>query len=315
MKITENKIKRAVTQLSEYFRAVKIPFHRHNRLFSVQGVNGSTMNFEICIDGVLSDAKNTPVDINEITHKDLRIAISTFQNITEIAGYGKLTPVNRGFTNGKKVRVTQSFELSAMRHSELRRTPNPLPSKFEEFGDVISNVVKSYCSRRGREFLVKFGIDYDDLMQYARLWATTYFGLYENPDDSLVDRKKMLYCNLTQRFSEFTNLLYKKSRSCTPSGEVFRISIGLPGHAEKYDAFSQSIDDSFFEELQTETKPVKRTRSSLKQLLNKLLSEMPHDKMVEKLNSIAKDSSNEASKAAKFKLQSHKNNCEQCRSL
>lgn len=313
MKISQAKMERAITQTTQYLQALKIPFTLNQNTIHIEANNGTTVTVAIVKDENPVEGAELTVSAAAIANKNFNVAMDAFGDITEMAGYGRPAPVNRGKVSAGKLHFSENFELVAMRHREFHKVPNPSPQKYLEYKSTIEKAVRVFMFNK-RYFLAKFGIEQEDLLQYARVWAANFFGLYEAVGSTEQNRHGRLYNHLTQRFYEFLRLLHRKSRSCTPPTPVCRLGMGLTEYSEPFDNSMDPCGDEQSESLQdlNHRQMVRRRRKAASELLNKLLAEMPHDTLVEKLKHIASDPESGAQAEAVRRLAIHKNECTKC---
>lgn len=174
--------------LKSYLRSAQIPYTNNGKGLVV-GANAVE----------LDDAA-----VKALTSPDLTKVLSVFHAITDAAGYGKPNPVDRGEAPNSRADRHQAFELVYLRHSALRRSPNPSPEALEELRPIAEKAAAKAMFRFNRLFL-KSGYDVDDLTSIAMTHAITFlhaYGFLRIPSDN--HRLFMDFVN--QRFAELGTL-------------------------------------------------------------------------------------------------------------
>lgn len=318
------KIERAVTQTTQYLKVLNIPFQVEGTTLNIQSASGNKV-VVVLVSGTEHVPEDTVrVSVDELINKNTQISKQAFAKITEAAGYGNPAPVKRGTNPAtKKLRYQDNFELVTMRHREFRKAPNPPAEKYEEYKDIITGASKRFYMRNIR-YLTAHGMELDDCIQYAMVWATNYFGLYEVVSANVAQRKGRLYKHLCQRFGELAKNLEKKGRSCIPNTSVCRLGMGLTEHEESESASAFLFNLQGEEEVDAEYvarrnqlgkgRGVSGRRNGATKLLAELLASLPHDEMLEKLREVEMSPHQNyfAKKEARRQIAKHVKACASC---
>lgn len=316
------KMERAITQATQHLKALNIPVTVSGSMLNITSSSGHP----ILVSLISKDEKAAAPDIalyisvDEIAHKNLAIAQDAFAKITEVAGYGKpQCLVNRGASVKHKLHFSDNFELVTMRHNELRRVPNQPAEKYAEYKDVIEKATWHFVLKNPY-YLSHHGMEFQDCLQYALVWSTNFFGLYEVPNASKKQRAGRLYNHLRQRFAEMAKMIEKKGRSCVPPASICRLGMGLTEFEDNEFSFKpeEELDEDYVarrNEIGNLNNQVSRKKGAAK-LLSELLSSLPHDEMLEKLEAIKdnKEQNYYAKKEASRQLRIHREKCPTCSS-
>lgn len=314
------KVERAVTQTTQYLKVLNIPFEVEGTTLNIKSPAGKTVVI-VLVSGAEAASQDTiQVSVEELAHRDSMVSQQAFAKITEAAGYGKPALVlPRAARPTKKLHYQDNFELVTMRHCEFYKVPNPPQEKYEEYKDVIKGASKSFYMRN-KKYLSAHGMELEDCIQYAMVWATNYFGLYEVSSATIANRKGRLYNHLFQRFSELAKNLEKKGRSCIPSTATCRLGMGL----DENETYSYTAEIDGDEQIDADyvarrnlignTKSAEARRKGAARLLSQLLDALPHDEMIEKLREVASSPHQNyfAQKEASRRLAKHAKQCSTC---
>src|SRR5512133_2889804 len=139
---------RAVSVLSSWLKACNVPF-------SVNNDNTVTIDKKLKVNlQIDSESKKDAVNIpaKDILNPNIPKAISAFQRITDMAGYGRPVPIDRGPIPTKKLgyKNTEEFEYVAFRHREFRAAPNPDSKELLKYEPIIKNLSKSFYRKNFR---------------------------------------------------------------------------------------------------------------------------------------------------------------------
>lgn len=314
----------AIIQLRTWFRAVGIVTENPERTGCLVVTDASGTKVEIVVDG----DHGMVVSSKDILGRKVQHALTAFRRIQEALGYEPKDPVNRGTTPVKKLGNNEDFDLAAFRHTEFRRVPND-PAALERYADTIKNsVIRAFRIRR--DSWNAMGFDKDDLTTYARVWATSYVGLYELRFSSHRDNCKLMFRYINQRFRELAS---KRSPMTVCAGQVVDCGddktnsftkygtpdgknttvVGLDGSRIEHSAVDD--DDDYVErhrELNTHSKRARR--DSAAEMLEAKLAAMDHTTMVLELQRVTLSHCAEwgAKKEAARRLATHAAKCEKC---
>jgi hypothetical protein len=295
---------RAVCVLSSWLTACQVPHTVAND--NIVTINNN-VKVNVHADGTKKqDAVN--VAANDLLDKDIPKAIQTFQNITEAAGFGRPTPVDRGPMPTKKLgyRKAEEFEYVAFRHREFRAAPNPDEFEFKKYEPIIKNLARSF-HRKNYRLCELMGYTGEDIAQYCRVWTTNFLHKYAVHNPTEDDNEKLLVCHLMQRLPELAVLLKRRAANVK----------GSPDYAELVCEASGSEDpDPEWLERNREiyNKSYACRRKEAKSILETSLSKLPHDAMVALLKEAVDNTHIEADarKEAGKRLKAHVATCSLC---
>lgn len=94
----------------------------------------------------------------------------------------------------------KSFTDAAIRHTEFRRVPNPDEAELKALMPVVGAVATS-CFERSKKRWQVAGLQQEDLVSYASIWAVSYLGLYKRHDKDERENTRLFVHYLRQRFS------------------------------------------------------------------------------------------------------------------
>lgn len=221
-----NENARAVCVTNSWLTATKIPHTKSTKKgydIEVTSKDGEILYVAVQAD----DSIPTPVErcvivaARQLASSKKLDALEAFYRITEVAGYGRPLPSDRGPDPDRKLNINNEFELVAMRHCDFRHAPNPSKEKFKQYETIISNVVRYYGNRAGnRALLQRCGYSDGDLKTFALVWTTNYIHKFTIEDARDHDNQKLLTAYLKQRFNEFFPLLWKKASCWFPALDV-----------------------------------------------------------------------------------------------
>lgn len=261
-----------------------------------------------------------PADV--LNNRNLAKGVEAFKAVVEKLGYRYENPVDRG-TKPQK-RAQDDFELTALRHTEFRRVPNPSTAALERYKKTIQSTCWAFLNKNTvlcHDHMLEIG----DLVSYAQVWVCNYLGLYEI-DDKAEDNVKLLTNYLQQRFSQFRSLLKRKSKNVLVTANDYAIATtGQPaaivtennGHLDDTRNRMSCKVLSYFtthpyynspEPVSPPSPPKKKPK------LQDLLGELGHDAMVFKLQEATTNIyiHPDARKVAKTKLAQHGKKCKTC---
>ena len=157
----------------------------------------------------------------EFTSSNRNDALRQFHRITQTFGYGCPIPENRVGKPSKRASYKSEEFLVAIRHNEFRQAHNCSPAKFTLYKDIVRQRAKKFWYFNAK-ICQTYGLDYEDLVQYANCWLVNFCGLYERPDASKGDDNRRLLQNyLKQRFAELYATLQKKCKSISVEKESY----------------------------------------------------------------------------------------------
>jgi hypothetical protein len=193
---------------------------------------------------------------SELTSRSLAVAFSAFHVITEAAGHGRPTPIDRGQAPTEKISYENDFELVALRHQELRRVANPSTEDLKAALPVIEKAISRFAFIN-RTICIRHGIEREDLRSYCLAWTSNYLGLYAVLDELNADNQRKLYAHLTQRLLNFLELLLKKDRSCLVDRETAALGLfgrhaPAQGRARHFADYADGFDLESAEEVEEE---------------------------------------------------------------
>jgi hypothetical protein len=328
------KDNRAVAQLKCWFRAVGISFRPGNSAdLAVTNAQGELVEISVVVKGSSPISGALAVEGADIMGRDLKFALETFAGIQTSLGFEPKSPVDRGQIPTHKLSNGESFELSAFRHTEMRRVPNPDPAKFALYAPVIDRTVKRFFSQRERLCLDNM-LTVDDLRTYAQVWLTAFLGVCElAPEEQKREdeNSRLLYNFLGQRFAAFEASLKCQGRNVFPM--LDDAYIGMRGTPYDYsnrgcwdgDVVTQEDAESAIDLRRREWRRGQRfevdssadeseRRDMAAEVLDRLLSERGHDEMLQILKAavdndrIAPDARSEAER----RLRKHDIECREC---
>jgi hypothetical protein len=321
--------RRIVTQLKTWCEATGIPAVIDQGLH-VRNIQGEPLKIDLVGPGEptgLRDQGHVAIDGANFTSRDLQKGLDAFGRLQVLLGYEPRNPVNRGPIPTRKAYYGNNFELVAMRHTDLRRVPNPPPGKLESYRVVVDKAVWKFF-RTNQVRCQDNLLTVDDLRTYAQVWTTEYIGMYEVSTASRQDNERFLFHFLSQRFSEFRVLLDKKNRNVLPMlDEAFIATHGRPyeyttkadwftadGYEEPHHEVASEWETEDDEQALSADETVKAAEADVTIPLDQQLEALGHGKMVDALRGVVEndrihiDARREASK----RLQAHAMRCIEC---
>ena len=198
--------------LKSYLSALSIPF-----LTNLKGdvtVRGASGTPDVAVDfGNYRTTNDSTVTISadDLTSSRMETILSAFHTVTDKAGYGRPNPVNRGTAPSRRLNASEDFELVYLRHSILRRTPNPSDMKeVEKYLPVIRRAA-SKAIYRFRYAFNQMAFSVEDLESIGLVHTMTFLHNYaqQNP----IENVRLLVEHLNQRFTELALMCSRKARS------------------------------------------------------------------------------------------------------
>jgi hypothetical protein len=321
----------AVTILRTWLRAVGIPVRTSakNSGFDLTVTNIVGEDLEVQVtkgkNGVLP-GPGIQVVAGDVTGKKTSVALAAFYAITDAAGYDRTKPLDRGAEpvanekgNPRKLHYKDEEFLVAIRHTEFRRSPNPSDDRWKKYKPTMEKTSNAFM-RQNFDLCVRHGLEFDDVMQYARCYVVNFCARYEIPEEetTFFDNERKCFSYLRQRFSnDLRAILQKKERSTMPDSET--VSIGLFGKTDADPEVSPDADEETdFDyvakhcELDVSSPTARRNSAATK--LTWLLAQLPHDQRVELLRNASSNSSFDVTtrREAMRQMRLHKAACVSC---
>lgn len=273
-----------------------------------------------------------------LTGRRIQAAMEAFAAFQRTLGYEAKTPVDRGQLPDKKLDYKDNFEAVAMRHTELRRSPNPTAKELSQYDVVLKKATWNFL-RLNTQLCQDHVHSFEDLFTYAQTWLVVYLGYYQVPaeQDKESNNEKKLYAYLWQRFGEFRSLLNKKRRNVLAGmdtasigqfNEPYRYNCGQGegkyfGYLDRKGSSesgleSDDTDESYVarhNELDLRSPNTRRTSAAAN--LEARLAALPHDEMMETLKTAMENDRLhiDASREARKRLAEHIHGCALCTHL
>lgn len=230
-----------------------------------------------------------------ITGRSLRASLEAFRAFQALLGYEPKMPVDRGEIPDHKLVNGESFELPALRHTELRRVPNPSPAQLKRYDLTINRAVGKFY-RKNRGVCANHLLGVDDLKSFAQMWTVTFIAMVEIDAARPSDNDRLLYAHLAQRFSTFLKNLRCMARSTLPNlDEAFIGTHGRPYDYKDFKTWETTNEQDEVDEAYVRnhckldvSDPAARRKSAAK-LLDRELEALGHEGMVEVLRTAAKN--------------------------
>lgn len=333
---------RALNVLKSWLRANQIPFSGAKDDADLV-VSGKTGDVPVRVLAENASQLDGAIDIvaTDLMHRNRDVALKSYHVLTEAAGFGSPMPFDRGEEPEQKPLSTDDEFLVGIRHTEVRRSPNPDPAKFAEYDKVLHKAVWTFYNVN-RDFCRRIGYSVEDLMSYAQTMLISFCARTEDESLPRSENEKTLYVYLRQRFAEIYKIMTQKDRSMTPDADTvsiallnksYRADMNLgfeyendPRDVEGDELMVRMLGSKGSEPSDAEyrnrkrqldcSSPTKR-KSSASKMLRARLEAMPHDDMVELLTTstknilIAPDARREAGK----QLKKHNAACTICKPL
>jgi hypothetical protein len=316
-KYPEPKNTRSLNLFQSWLTALHIPYRPSGPPpdLLVKAQNGTEVGVQLkAADSPPASSPVVVIASELITGRNIQGAFEIFRNFVESIGYEYTPPVNRGAKRSRKVYSADDFELGAFRHADLRRVPNPTKEELERFAPIV-NKTCHWFYKTYQEICDDNMLAVSDLKTYASMWAVAYIGMYRCRTVTDHDDDRKLTVHLKQRFQEMRSLLYKKGRNVFVNLDEASIAIvgvpfdytktfgslrkvGLEQNREidlKEQFLNQPTADDKTDEAyvarnaQLDLSTEAARRESAKELLSKLLTDLPHDDMVELLDNAIKN--------------------------
>jgi hypothetical protein len=270
----------------------------------------------------------TYVSAAALTGRSPSAALKAFHDLTDVAGYDRRQPINRGAGgalnekgNTRKLHYKDEDFLVTIRHTQFRRSPNPPESRWAKYKAVIEKTSAAFF-RKNFDLCVRNNLTVDDVMTYARCYVVNFCGQFEIPEEQTTscDNERKCFEYLKQNLfldgaSSLRAMLLKKERSTLPDAETVSISLFGTVDADTEvspDVEGEEVDYDYIAkhcELDVSS-PTKRKESAASKL-GELLKSLPHDQMVELLRNAASNTSFDfvTRKEAARQLRLHSQSC------
>jgi hypothetical protein len=334
-KVIEPKNARAVSLLKSWLRQLGISYEIGVSAgvdLVVGAKDGQRIQVQVsCGESVSCPVGAVVIQGGVLTGRDIQAGLDLFSTFVSSLGYEPQPPVNRGELPEKKLNYVENFEDVTMRHTELRRCPNPSAGQMEQYADVMKKATYSFL-RSFHRFCRENSLEFDDLYTYAQVWTVIYLGYYEVPMHAITENnnQKKLYKYLSQRFLEFFSVTEKKAKNIfgashardgtfwdRPGGDgkdrtVFNEINCLLG---PYRIIDEIVDDQYVaRHCRLDVRTPNTRRSSATAVLEEELSMLPHDILVEKLQEAADNVHihPDAQREAVRRLDEHRASCLDC---
>lgn len=328
-----NASPKVVRQLLSWLTAVGIPTQCNNGLVVIACHNGQQ------VEASFREGASLRFEEDRVVLDPLRFSIEEapglFQELQLLLGYDPKVPVDRGPV-ATNIRHNGSYgEDTVFRHTEFRQAPNPTAADFKRYESVIRTAVRIF-ENKWRWLLSAASQEAEDVKQYCLIWVTNFIGLHEKPG-SQAENDNLCYTYLSQRLVELRNWLIKRARNCRFSTPRHLAASAYSN--EDGDLFAGDLTDAIFHPERYISAPfahveppediIWKVRNALysnfsdpparkeaaEKVLKQLLSELPHEKLVERLTYVATNAccDVDARKEAVAQLKEHAATCDSCR--
>lgn len=260
-----------------------------------------------------------PADILAVLAKELAspkmdVALKAFHVLTEAAGHGSPTPVDRGV---KPKVYGDDFFLIAARHTEFRRAPNLSAEQIATYTGVVQRGCRTFAARNGK-LLALHGYEVQDLETFAWIWTHNFVHGSEVQTTG-DDNQRLLTKALRDQFFFFFTKLQLAQRAQFPDPDTVHICLRGQIFDENHDIEKYSSDPRLdampagVQEDSDEAAEARRRKAKAK-ILKQNLEALPHDTMIEKLKEQAESVQRDYStrREARRLLLAHAKTCEMC---
>lgn len=255
----------------------------------------------------------------EVTHPNRETAFKAFHKVTEAAGLGKPTPVDRGSVPDHRLSFQDDFELVAMRHCEFRNAPNPQPGELEKYDHVVMNVCW-WVYRINKSFFDRLGYEVTDLKSYAQVFAINFLHKYKIDDSRVTnsDNERLMTNHLKQRLVELVNIAKKKAKNIYAFADTASIAtLGVNSHEDpSIVKWEEKPEDEEYRARKTELnlKSERTRRTSAAKLLEEKLATLSHEDLITTLTLVQKSDAfcPETREEAAKRLKKHMGSCSEC---
>lgn len=325
----------AVRVAMSWLRAVDIPSEASAKPgcdIAMKAADGTTVDvaFVYGLDGELPE-DCIVIDAAEMSSPKRDVALVAFHILTESAGHGRPTPVDRGAEPTKRI-YGDDFFAAAARHTEFRLAPNLGNEKMKQYGSIVARQTRVFFSRNAR-LCSLHGYEVEDLMTYAWVWTHIFAHKFERQDlqtEKGDDNERLLTKFLKDRFTEFYGHLRRVGKNTFPEADTF--STVMMGRAEvvsepSYDprkdptlAFSGAETDKPAPAPEENAEAAARKRKAFANVLKKnleRLGEADHGLMVTRLLEESRNTQRDfqTRRVARQLLRKHAVNCPDCAEL
>lgn len=326
--VFEAKNSRAVSLLKSWLRAVEIGFRVGSGPVDLLVTARDGTKTEIQVDA--GDSKPAPegcivIEASTLTGRHIKGALDAFVILQARLGYAPKMPVDRGALPTQKLSYIDAFEDVALRHTELRRAPNPSSAEITKYEPVMKKATWNFLRTNSR-LCQDHMLEFDELFgTYARCFTINYLAWYLVPEemDKECNNERKLYAYLWQRFGELRSLLNKKARSTLVTLDV--AAIGRRGQTYDYcdkttwvadeEEQEDEVDEAYVaRHCELDIKNPHTRRASAIRLLDVKLAKLDHNSMIELLQSAAENDRihPDAQREAAARLQKHAATCPDC---
>lgn len=248
------------------------------------------------LDGPLPDIDCLVVLAAEAASYKKEVALAAFHVITEVAGYGRPIPVDRGTAPSHQQVYGKELFLAASRHTEFRMAPNISREVAAEFATTVMWACRSFFARNTKLCLMH-GYQVEDLMTYAWVWTHIFAHRHRiaKPTHKLGDdNQRLLTAYMKHRFGEFRLCLVKQGRSTLPSPDIAQIALmgrvfDANESIERYSVDPRK-ENAIVEDDGKKVLSTRRRRKAAAAMLQANLAALPHDTMVARLKEAAESS-------------------------
>ena len=284
MLYSDKKNARALNLLKSWLGALQIAYRPGTETgvdLVVEGRQGPVSVQVAASDSPAAPEGTLVVASGDLTGRDIRNALSVFSDLVATLGCEYREPVSRGAIPTQKLDYHDNFEEVLLRHTELRRCPNPAPGELERYDTVIQKATALFLHAH-HIFCGVNTLAHEDLYSCAQMWTIIFLGYYKN-DEGQGNNEGKLMTFLKQRFMELKAIYKKKTRnvfvsplssSCMHTMSSY--SLSLIGETNE-----EEIDQEYLRrhnELDLRSPDKRRASAAL--MLTRKLRELPHDKML-----------------------------------
>ncbi len=229
----------AIHVLKSHLNAAKISYEADASVdLVVKGANGDVPVLlvegdTVVVNGICS------VNINDIIAPQLNKVLESFHVLTEYAGYGRPTPVDRGASKSGRINYHEQFEDVVLRHNIFRRSPNPAATELAQYAPIIKRVVWSTMSRF-RPVFSSMGMTDADLTSIATVHTISFIHNYAYGDSN--QNAKLLSDFLLQRMAEVAKVTFRKARDCSCLPQSIKSTVTRHNLEGNDDTLSQILE-------------------------------------------------------------------------
>jgi hypothetical protein len=283
----------------------------------------------------------------EITSQHRGTADAAFGAITDAAGYGSLSAINRGaeapIPPGRKTNRPYGDDPDRVifRERVFRLVANPTHQVYKQMDGVIMTCCRFFF-QKNENLCLQLAFDLLDLKTYAQVWTANFWSTDRVLNPKKDENERLLYTYLRQRFAEmYTQMRDARSRNTVADKQSILIGLGIE-HILDSDGFSDRQRDGSYEmkavrydepvideeaEANMEawqkshtildTSTEKKRRTSAATLLAKNLAALPHETLLRTLTDAAESRflCPDTRKEAQRQLDLHVKKCSACTAL